>query len=137
MLGGCPTALAAEAALTCGEASKTFVEAIMNPFNRLPGSRTEPPGMERRVLRALPAMLALGTMLPALYVLGLHLLALDGTEALLRRVEMARYVATGAILLNLMVVLQVAMLAGIVVLMKGHAYVADAYVLPDSAQPRG
>jgi hypothetical protein len=109
----------------------------MNPFNRLPGSRTEPPGMERRVLRALPAMLALGTMLPALYVLGLHLLALDGTEALLRRVEMARYVATGAILLNLMVVLQVAMLAGIVVLMKGHAYVADAYVLPDSAQPRG
>lgn len=108
----------------------------MNPFNRLPGSRTEPPGMERRVLHALPAMLALGTMLPALYVLGLHLLALGGTEPMLRKVEMARYVATGAIMLNLMVVMQIAILAGIVVLMKGHAYVADAYALPDSARPR-
>ena len=108
----------------------------MNPFNRLKGSRTEPPGLERRILRALPAMLALGTLLPAMYVLGLHLLALGGAEELLRRVEMARYVATGAILLNLMVVMQTAMLAGIVVLMKGHAYVADAYVLPDSPTPR-
>lgn len=108
----------------------------MKLLNKLPGSRTEPAGMERRVLRALPAMLALGTLLPALYVLGLHLLALGGAEDLLRRVEMARYVATGAILLNLMVVLQTGMLAGIVVLMKGHAYVADAYPLPDSPQPR-
>lgn len=108
----------------------------MKLLNKLPGSRTEPAGMERRVLRALPAMLALGTLLPALYVLGLHLLAPGGAEEVLRRVEMARYVATGAILLNLMVVLQTAMLAGIVVLMKGHAYVADAYPLPDSAKPR-
>jgi len=109
----------------------------MKLLNILPGSRTEPAGMERRVLRALPAMLALGTMLPALYVLGLHLLALGGSDEMMRRVEMARYVATGAILLNLMVVMQTAILAGIVVLMKGDAYVADAYVLPDSAKPRG
>ena len=108
----------------------------MNLFNRLPGSRTEPPGLERRVLRALPAMLALGTLLPALYVLGWHLLALGGTGELIRRVEMARYVATGAIMLNLMVVMQTAMLAGIVVLMKGHGYVADAYALPDGARPK-
>ena len=108
----------------------------MSPFNRLPGSRTEPPGLERRVLRALPAMLALGTMLPALYVLGLHLMVLGGAEELIRRVEMARYVATGSIMLNLMVVMQTAILAGIVVLMKGHGYVADAYALPDHAQPR-
>ena len=108
----------------------------MSPFNRLPGSRTEPPGLERRVLRALPAMLALGTLLPALYVLALHLMALGGADELVRRVEMTRYVATGAIILNLMVVMQIAMLAGIVVLMKGHGYVADAYALPDGAQPR-
>lgn len=108
----------------------------MKLLNTLPGSRIEPAGIERRVLRALPAMLALGTMLPALYVLVLHLLALGGADELMRRVEMARYVATGAILLNLMVVMHTAMLAGIVVLMKGRAYVADAYVLPDSARPR-
>lgn len=109
----------------------------MNWLNRLPESRTSPAGMERRVLRALPAMLALGTLLPALYVLGLHLLAMGGSDEMMRKVDMARYVATGAILLNLMVVMQAAMLAGIVMLMKGHAYVADAYVLPDSTRPRG
>ena len=92
--------------------------------------------MERRILQALPAMLALGTVLPALYVLCLHLVALGGPEVMLRKVEMARYVAIGAILLNLMIVMQTAILAGIVVLMKGHAYVADAYALPDSARPR-
>ena len=109
----------------------------MELFNRLPGTRTEPPGMERRILRALPAMLALGTLLPAIYVLALHLLAMGGAEELVRRVQMARYVAVGAMLLNLMVVMQAAMLCGIVMLMKGHAYVADAYVLPDSPAPHG
>lgn len=108
----------------------------MELFNRLPGSRTEPPGMERRILRALPAMLALGTLLPALYVLVLHLLAMGAAEEVMRRLQMARYVAVGAILLNLMVVMQVAMLCGIVTLMKGHGYVADAYALPDSPTPR-
>jgi hypothetical protein len=108
----------------------------MKTLDALPVSRNEAPGMERRVLRALPAMLALGTMLPALYVLALYLLALGGADELMRRVEMARYVATGAIMLNLMLVMQAAMLAVIVVLMKGHAYVADAYPLPDSPKPR-
>lgn len=107
----------------------------MKLLNTLPGSRTEPAGMERRVLRLLPAMLALGTLLPALYVLGLYFMALGGTEELMRRVDMARYVAIGAMTLNLMLVIQTAMLAGIVVVMKGHAYVADPYVLPDRSRP--
>lgn len=108
----------------------------MELLNRLPGSRTAPAGLERRILRALPAMLALGTLLPAIYVLGLHLLAPDAAGEVARRVQMARYVAIGAILLNLMVVLQAAMLCGIVVMMKGHGYVADGYALPDSPAPR-
>ena len=108
----------------------------MKLLNPLPKSPIEPAGTERRVLRALPAMLALGTLLPAFYVLALYLLALGGADELLRRVEMARYVATGVILLNLMVVMHTALLATIVALMKGDAYVADAYLLPDSAKPR-
>ncbi len=108
----------------------------MELFNRLPGSRTAPAGMERTVLRALPAVLALGTLLPAVYVLAFHFLAAGEAAALARRVQMARYIATGAILLNLMVVLQVALLCGIVSMMKGHGYVADAYPLPDSPAPR-
>lgn len=113
-----------------------FTEVNMKLLNPLPGSHTEPPGMERRVLHAMPAMLALGTLLPAVYVLVLHVLALGGADELVRRAEMARYIATAAIMLNLMTVMHVALLAGIVVLMKGHGYVADAYALPDSATPR-
>ena len=109
----------------------------MNLFNRLPNSRTEPPGAERRIWRALPAVLALGTLLPATYVLLLHLATLNGGEALARKVDMARYLATGAILFNWMVVMQAAILCGIVFVMKGHGYVADAYALPDSPAPRG
>jgi hypothetical protein len=116
--------------------SGILAEANMKLLNPLPGSRAEPAGLERRVLTLLPAMLALGTLLPAVYVLALHLLALGGTGELMRRVEMARYVATGAILLNLMLVMHTALLAGIVAVMKGKAYVADAYALPDSAKPR-
>lgn len=108
----------------------------MNLFQRLPGSRTEPPGLERRIWRALPGVLALGTLLPAVYILFLHLLTLGGAESMLRKVEMARYLATGAILFNWMVVMQAAILCCIVMVMKGHGYVADAYPLPDSAAPR-
>jgi hypothetical protein len=125
-----------DAALFSEQVNDFLAEANMKLLNPLPGSRAEPAGLERSVLHALPAMLALGTLLPAAYVLGLYWFALGGTEDLMRRVDMARYVATGAILLNLMVVLHAALLAGIVVVMKGRAYVADAYPLPDSPKPQ-
>ena len=108
----------------------------MELFNRLPGSKTSPPGLERKVLRALPAVLALGTLLPAAYVLLLHLLSFGASEGFVRSVQVTCYVVVGAILLNWMIVMQIALLCVIVVLMKGHAYVADAYALPDSPAPR-
>lgn len=107
----------------------------MQLFQRLPNSRTEAPGLERRIWRALPGVLALGTLLPAVYILMLHLLTPAGVEAAARKVDMARYLATGAILFNWMVVMQAAILCGIVMVMKGHGYVADAYPLPDSPRP--
>jgi hypothetical protein len=107
----------------------------MELFNRLPGSKTSPPGLERKVLHALPAVLALGTLLPAAYALLLHLLSFGESEEFVRRVQMTCYVVVGAILLNWMIVMQIALLCVIVLLMKGHAYVADAYALPDSPHP--
>jgi hypothetical protein len=107
----------------------------MELFNRLPGSQTAPPGLERKVLRVLPAVLALGTLLPAAYVLLLHLLSFGASEEFVRSVQMTCYAVVGAILLNWMIVMQIALLCVIVVLMKGHAYVADAYALPDSPAP--
>jgi len=107
----------------------------MELFNRLPGSQTAPPGLERKILRVLPAVLALGTLLPAAYVLLLHLLSFGASEEFVRSVQMTCYAVVGAILLNWMIVMQITLLCVIVVLMKGHAYVSDAYALPDSPAP--
>ena len=45
----------------------------MEFFNRLPGSRREAPGLERLVLRKLPLIGLVGTLLPGLYALNARL----------------------------------------------------------------
>ena len=47
----------------------------MNWFGKLPGFRTSPPGLERDILRRLPRVLWLGTLLLALPALAMRLLA--------------------------------------------------------------
>lgn len=106
----------------------------MDWFRRLPNSRAERPGMERAALRRMPAILVLGTLLPALYALLAQWLA-PGTEEGIRQMLAIRYAVLGIILFHWMAVLQVSLLCGIVMVMKGHAVVADAYRLPDADAP--
>jgi hypothetical protein len=106
----------------------------MEWFKRLPDSRAARPGMERLALRKMPAILVLGTLLPALYALLAQWLA-PGTEEGIRQVLAIRYAALGLVLFHWMAVLQVSLLCAIVVVMKGHAVVADAYKLPDADAP--
>ena len=104
----------------------------MNPFNRLPGSQRAPPGLEWPLLKKLPSILLAGTLLCTGFVLLLQSgwLALDDKESL-----QAQYATIGLMLFHWMSVLAVALGCIIVVLMKGHAYVMDAYSLPDSDRP--
>lgn len=92
-------------------------------MRKLPGFEPAPAGLERQVLRRLPAILLYGTVLPA--VLG----------AFLPDVSQLRYVLFGLVLTNCMLVLAATFLCLIVVVMKGHAWVADAYGLPDGERP--
>lgn len=107
-------------------------ESAMNWFNRLPGSRKCAPGLEWTVLKKLPMILAAGTVLPLAFIVLMKAGALGlGTAA----VREAGYAAAGLLLFHWMSTLTVALFCFIVYVMKGHAYVADAYPLPDSEEP--
>ena len=103
----------------------------MNWFGKLPGFRTSPPGLERDILRRLPRVLWLGTVLLALPALAMRLLA--GSDAPdLSRLDIY---SIALVVLHWTVVLTLAIGAAIVWLMKGPAYVADAYALEEAENP--
>ena len=108
----------------------------MNAFNRLPGFVPTPAGRERDVLRLLPRVLVFGTLLLALpsFAARIFLGEGDAVEAS-TRLQMVDILALGIVLLHWTAVLTVAIAAFIVMVMKGPAYVADAYPLEDSETP--
>lgn len=105
----------------------------MNLFNRLPGFEQSPPGLEHRIWLRLPTILLWGTLLPPALAVVNHLVAggaplsADDERALL----LWDYTMVGVVVLHWTLVLTVAIGCFIVRVMKGPAYVADAYPLPD------
>ncbi len=100
----------------------------MNLFNKLPGFVRSAPGLEQRIWRRLPAILLWGTLLP----LGLAALnrALAEPGAGDRALLLWDYTMFGVVMLHWMLVLTLAIGCFIVRVMKGPAYVADAYPMP-------
>lgn len=104
----------------------------MNAFHRLPGFQPSPPGLEHRLWRRLPALLLWGTLLPALLAVANHVLspatatsgAADGALLLWD------YRLLGLVVLHWTLVLTLGLGCFIVRVMKGPAYVADAYPMP-------
>lgn len=108
----------------------------MSLFSKLPGFPRSAPGFERVVLRRVPRILWAGTLLCALPSLVARLAALPGGEAEAAvTIAMLDIYAIGAATLLWTAVLTVAIAAFVVVAMKGPAYVADAYPLPDADAP--
>ena len=105
-------------------------------FNRLPGFQQTPAGQERDVLRRLPKALTLGTLLLCLPSLGVRLWWADApayeVSTLITTVDIY---AISVLVLHWTVVFTVGLSAFIVMVMKGPAYVADAYPLSDAEQP--
>ena len=108
----------------------------MSPFTQLPGFTKSPPGLERTILRRLPGVLVLGTLASALPSLVARLFPWQGSA-----VEVATLITTIDIygislaILHWTVVFTLAIGAFTVMVMKGPAYVADAYPLEDSETP--
>jgi hypothetical protein len=108
-------------------------EIIMNLFNKLPGFVRSPPGLEQRIWRRLPAILLWGTLLP-LGLAGLNralapAAAESGADA--KALLLWDYTMFGVVVLHWTLVLTLALGCFIVRVMKGPAYVADAYAMPD------
>lgn len=98
-------------------------------MRKLPGFRPAPAGYERSILRKLPTVLLAGTVLPALF-------AAAAPIADPEQLQTFRYLLAGLVLTHWMLLFGVALGCVIVVVMKGHAWVADAYALPDRDRPR-
>ena len=104
----------------------------MNLFHKLPGFERSPPGLEHRIWQRLPSIALWGTLLPLLLAGAHHLLSspdpASGAEdaALL----LWDYTAIGVVIFHWTLLLTVALGCFIVRVMKGPAYVADAYPPP-------
>lgn len=96
-------------------------------FTHLPGSRRSAPGLERIVLRRLPRLTWLGTLLIALPALVAHGVATP-EDAWLQTLDIY---TISLLVLHWTVVLTAGIAAFIVLVMKGPAYVADAYALDE------
>jgi hypothetical protein len=104
----------------------------MSLFNKLPGFRRSQPGWEQRIWQRLPAILLWGTLLP-LGLAGLNralapAAAESGVDA--SALLLWDYTMFGVVVLHWTLVLTLALGCFIVRVMKGPAYVADAYPLP-------
>ncbi len=105
----------------------------MNLFNKLPGFVQSAPGWEHLIWRRLPAILLWGTLLPLALVAVNHALAPAVPEfgASNGALLLWDYAMFGLVTLHWTLVLTVALGCFIVRVMKGPAYVADAYPLPN------
>ncbi len=103
----------------------------MNAFRRLPGHQRTEPGLEWALWKRLPAILAWGTALPLAVALLLWLKTpttalVTGAPADLLHI----FQLLGLVVLHWTLVLTVGIGCLIVRVMKGPAYVADAYPPP-------
>jgi uncharacterized BrkB/YihY/UPF0761 family membrane protein len=107
----------------------------VNWLNKLPDSQRSPPGLEWWLCKRLPLILGLGTALPLL--LGLASWWLSPAEpgsAEERELLLLTYRLIGLVLLHWTLTATVALGCLIVIVMKGPAYVADAYPPPGREQ---
>jgi len=107
----------------------------MQLFQKLPGSRREPPGLERWIMAKLPLFLAAGTAIPLLCYLIADLFPPSdlNPEKYATGVGIA---AIAAALTAWTAAFTIAIGCLIVMIMKGPAYVADRYPLIDAEEPR-
>ncbi len=108
----------------------------MNWLRILPGSVRSASGLEWTLWRKLPLILVVGTALPLLVLLALHLIYADGSSAQERWLQMADYIVAGVVIFHWTVVGTVAIGCVVVMLMKGPGYVADPMEVSHSDRPR-
>lgn len=109
----------------------------MDWFKRLPGYSPAPAGLEWKILKRLPMIGVVGTVLPAVaWAAVWWTQAAEPTALAQRQVQQLAYMVLGWVILHWTLVVTVAIGCVIVWVMKGPAYVADAYPLSHSEHPK-
>jgi predicted DNA repair protein MutK len=108
----------------------------MNYFNKLTGFQRAPAGLEWKIWKKLHIIFAVGTALPLLASVGAYVLegvepATSNAMQSARAVEQFFYIMLGLVMMHWTMVLTLAIGCVIVMLMKGPAYVADAYPMEE------
>jgi hypothetical protein len=108
----------------------------MNWFQKLPGHRRSPPGLERSILHELPKALAAGTLIPAfVYLFARYFPSPADGQTVERYLTDIGILAISVVATVWTAVLTIAIGCFVVVVMKGPAYVADRYPLQDADEP--
>lgn len=107
------------------------------PGKRLPAPRPEPPGFETRILKSLVRWFCWGT----LFIVEPSIIArlFDWNTRVINEELMLISIDIGVIaflILYWTILFTLGIGAVIVKVMKGHAYQADAYPLPDAERPQ-
>lgn len=90
--------------------------------------------MEWQLWRRLPQILMVGTVLPLTGLAFLHLGMQGASAAEARGLQILDFVVTGILVFHWTAVLTVGIGCAVVMVMKGPAYEADSYPLPDGDQ---
>lgn len=106
----------------------------MKLFNRLHGRRV-PPGLEREILKRLPQLTLAGLLIPVALAVLVRVLPVQAGVDVAKHVRTVDIFAIATAVAFLTAVLTVAIGCIVVYIMKGPAYVADAYPLQHADRP--
>lgn len=108
----------------------------MDPFKKLPGYRKAPAGLERQILRLVPKIFLVGTVIILLPSIIARVWTMDDAPWMINKfITTIDIYALGLLTVLWTALFTVGVGALTVMVMKGPAYVADAYPLPDSDKP--
>lgn len=109
----------------------------MDLFKKLPGYRKAPAGLERKLLRLIPKVFLVGTILIALPSAIARWWTVDQAPYLISKfITTIDIYAFGLLTVLWTALFTIGVGAFTVMVMKGPAYVADAYPLIDADKPR-
>jgi hypothetical protein len=100
-------------------------------LKKLPGFKRSPAGLEWRLLRKMPKIALIGTLLPVLCSLLAHILLRYWAVGDAASVGMVDIMVISLVILHWTSVVTISIGCVVVMLMKGPAYVDDAYELPE------
>ena len=106
----------------------------MNLFNKLHGRRV-PPGLEWQILRKLPHITLAGSLIPVALAVLVRVLPSEPGVDIAKHIKTVDIFAIATAITFLTAVLTIAIGCIVVYIMKGPAYVADAYPLQHSDHP--